>query len=134
VQPAFAEIPDNHGSANMFDFSGTAAFGYQGDIFIAETGSIPQGTGATSLTGFKVARIERSTGNVSDFITHNTSTCPVPDPGLPCSIAIVFAASGFNKPIDVRFRGPEMYVVDFGVSTPAPRVPNSGKIWNVTHK
>jgi hypothetical protein len=41
VQPAFAEIPDNHGSANMFDFSGTAAFGYQGDIFIAETGSIP---------------------------------------------------------------------------------------------
>jgi hypothetical protein len=40
VQPAFAEIPDNHGSANMFDFSRSAVFGYQGDIFIAETGSI----------------------------------------------------------------------------------------------
>jgi hypothetical protein len=50
VQPAFAEIPDLHSSANMFDFSGTAAFGFMGDIFIAETGSIPTGTGASSLT------------------------------------------------------------------------------------
>jgi hypothetical protein len=41
----------------MFDFSRTEAFGYKGDIFIAETGSIPPGTGATGLDGFKVARI-----------------------------------------------------------------------------
>jgi hypothetical protein len=122
VQPAFAEIPDNHGSANMFDFSGTAAFGYQGDIFIAETGSIPTGTGAETLTGFKVARIERSTGVVSDFVTHTTNTQ-----------AVIFAAGGFNKPIDVRFRGPEMYVVDFGISNPATPTANSGRIWKVTH-
>jgi hypothetical protein len=38
-----------------------------------------------------------------------------------------------NKPIDVRFRGPEMFIVDFGVFAPAPVTPNSGKIWKVTH-
>jgi hypothetical protein len=56
----------------MFDFSGTAAFGYQGDIFIAETGSIPTGTGAKTLTGFKVARIEWSTGAVGASPTPRT--------------------------------------------------------------
>jgi hypothetical protein len=88
----------------MFDFSRTATFGYQGDIFIAETGSIPTGTGASSLTGFKVARIDRSTGQVSDFVTHPTN-----------GSAVIFAPNGFNKPIDVRFSGPDMFIVDFGV-------------------
>ena len=69
VQPAFAEL-ELHSSSNMFDFSRTEDFGYKGDIFIAETGSIPTGTGATGLDGFKVARIDRRTGVVSDFITH----------------------------------------------------------------
>jgi hypothetical protein len=133
VQPAFAEIPDNHGSANMFDFSRTKDFGFKGDIFIAETGSIPTGTGASTLTGFKVARIDRSSGKVSDFITHNTNNCPVPDPGLACSLPIIFGVNGFNKPIDVRFRGSEMFIVDFGVSNPATPTANSGKIWKVTH-
>src|SRR5262249_6017668 len=36
VEPAFAEI-EFHSSANMFDFSRTEAFGFKGDIFIAET-------------------------------------------------------------------------------------------------
>jgi hypothetical protein len=121
VQPAFAEI-ELHSSANMFDFSSTADFGYQGDIFIAETGSIPPGTGASSLTGFKVARIQRSTGLVSDFVPHPSNTQEV-----------IFVPNGFNKPIDVRFRGPEMFIVDFGVSNPATPIPNSGKIWKVTH-
>ncbi len=120
VQPAFAEL-DLHSSANMFDFSRTGAFGYRGDIFIAETGSIPPGTGATSLTGYKIVRIARQTGDVSDFIYHPTDTQ-----------AEVFAPDGFNKPIDVRVRGPRMYIVDFGVFAPAPITPNSGKIWLVT--
>jgi hypothetical protein len=125
VQPAFAEI-ELHSSANMFDFSRTEAFGFKGDIFIAETGSIPPGTGATSLTGFKVARIDRRTGVVSDFISHpmNTSVVIFPTTDVPNS---------FNKPIDVRFRGPEMFIVDFGFFVPGPVTPNSGKIWKVTH-
>jgi hypothetical protein len=121
VQPAFAEI-ELHSSANMFDFSRSADFGYQGDIFIAETGSIPTGTGASSLNGFKVARIDRSSGVVTDFVTHPTNTS-----------AVIFAAGGFNKPIDVRFHGPEMFIVDFGIFAPAPNTPNSGKIWKVTN-
>lgn len=122
VQPAFAEL-ELHSSANMFDFSRTADFGYKGDIFIAETGSIPPGTGATALTGYKVARIDRSTGEVSDFITHPTNTQ-----------AEIFEPDGFNKPIDVRFRGPKMFIVDFGVFPPAPITPNSGKIWMVARQ
>ncbi len=121
VQPAFAEL-ELHSSANMFDFSRTAAFGYKGDIFIAETGSIPPGTGASALIGFKVARIDRGTGEVSDFIAHPTNTQ-----------AVIFDPTGFNKPIDVRFRGPRMFIVDFGVFAPAPATPGTGKIWMVTH-
>jgi hypothetical protein len=123
VQPAFAEL-EQDSSANMFDFSRTGAFGSKGDIFIAETGSLPPGTGATRLTGYKVARIDRKTGLVTDFVTHPTNTA-----------AVIFVPNGFNKPIDVRFRGPEMFVVDFGVGAGAPmQIPNSGKIWKVTHQ
>jgi hypothetical protein len=86
------------------------------------------------LDGFKVARIDRSTGVVSDFITHPSNTLAVifectmskPDGSDNCF-------ESFNKPIDVRFRGPEMFIVDFGVFAPAPVTPNSGKIWKVTH-
>jgi hypothetical protein len=119
VEPAFAEI-ELHSSANMFDFSRTEAFGFKGDIFIAETGSIPTGTGARSLTGFKVARIDRQSREVSDFITHPTN-----------EQGVIFEPDGFNKPIDVRFRGPEMFIVDFGVFAPAPVTPNTGKVWKV---
>jgi hypothetical protein len=127
VQSAFAEI-ELHSSANMFDFSPDQNFGFKGDIFIAETGSIPTGTGASSLNGFKVARIEKGSGKVSDFITH---PCGVP----PCTPtqAVVFATGGFNKPIDVRFHGSDMFIVDFGIFAPAPTTSNSGKIWKVTN-
>jgi hypothetical protein len=127
VQPAFAEI-ELHSSANMFDFSRTEDFGFKGDIFIAETGSIPTGTGASSLNGFKVARIDRNSGVVSDFITHPCGTPPC----TPTQ-AVVFAAGGFNKPIDVRFHGSDMFIVDFGIFAPAPTTPFSGKIWKVTN-
>jgi hypothetical protein len=122
VQPAFAEL-ELHSSANMFDFSITDAFGFVGDIFIAETGSLPPSTGAATLTGYKVARIDRNTGAVSDFVSHPTNTQ-----------AVIFEADGFNKPIDVRFHGPDMYIVDFGVFSPAPLTPNSGKIWKVSRE
>ena len=120
VQPAFAEL-DNHSSANLFDFSTNADFGFRGDIFIAETGSLPPGTGATSLTGYKVARIDRHTGSVTDFITHTSN-----------DTATIFAPDGFNKPIDVKFRGVNMFIADFGVFAPATPLPGSGKIWMVS--
>lgn len=120
VQPAFAELED-HSSANMFDFSRNFDFGFPGDIFIAETGSIPPGTGATSLVGFKVARIDRATGAVSDFIAHTSN-----------DMATIFEADGFNKPIDVKFRGGNMFIADFGVFAPAKPTAGTGKIWMVS--
>ncbi|HWD97748.1 MAG TPA: hypothetical protein VG345_01865 [Bryobacteraceae bacterium] len=120
VQPAFAEL-ENHSSANMFDFSANSDFGFMDDIFIAETGSIPPGTGATSLIGFKVARIDRGTGVVSDFIAHTSN-----------DTATIFDPNGFNKPIDVKFRGGNMFIADFGVFAPAKSTPGTGKIWMVS--
>jgi len=120
VQPAFAEL-ENHSSANLFDFSPNSDFGFMGDIFIAETGSIPPGTGATSLIGYKVARIDRNTGSVTDFIAHTSN-----------DTATIFDPAGFNKPIDVKFQGVSMFIADFGVFAPAPLTPGSGKIWMVS--
>lgn len=97
VRPAFAEL-ENHSSSNMFGFSPNADFGFMGDIFIAETGAIPPGTSATSLIEFKVPRIDRNAGTVSDFIAHTSN-----------DMATVFAPTGMNKPIDVKFRGQYVY-------------------------
>ena len=127
VEPAFAEI-ENHSSANMFDFSTDQAFGFQGDIFIAETGSLPPGTGATTLTGYKIARIDRATGMVSDFITHldqNQGTI-FPAGSINCP------ATSFNKPIDVKFKGPDMFIADMGCFFPGPTTAGTGKIWMVS--
>jgi hypothetical protein len=61
---------------------------------------------------------------VTNFVTHPVNTD-----------AQIFVPNGFNKPIDVRFRGPEMFVVDFGDFLPGVfNVANSGKIWKVTHQ
>jgi glucose/arabinose dehydrogenase len=120
VQSAFAELT-NHSSANMFDFSPNDAFGFHGDIFIAETGSIPPGTGATSLVGFQVSRIDRNTGAEMPFIYHPSN-----------DMATIFDPTGFNKPIDVKFRGANMFIADFGVFVPAPLMPGTGKVWIVS--
>jgi hypothetical protein len=114
VQPAFAEL-ELHSSANMFDFSPNANFGFKGDIFIAETGSIPPGTGATSLVGFKIARVDRTTGSVTDFIAHTSN-----------DRSTILDPSGFNKPIDVKFNASKMFIADFGTFAPA-----TGKVWMV---
>jgi hypothetical protein len=61
---------------------------------------------------------------VSDFVAHPPNTD-----------AVIFVPNGFNKPIDVRFRGPEMFILDFGDFQPGVHnVPASGKIWKVTHQ
>src|SRR5262249_1681563 len=80
------------------------------------------GTGTDDLVGFKVVRVDRNTGKSQDFIAHTKQT---PD--------VTFDPSGMNKPIDVKFRGPTMFVVDFGVLEPGLNMmtPNSGKIWSV---
>jgi hypothetical protein len=63
---------------------------------------------------------------VSDFVTHPTNTSAVIFPTTD-------VLNSFNKPIDVHFHGPEMFIVDFGFFVPGPVTPNSGKIWKVTN-
>ena len=121
VQPTFAEL-EEHSSANKFDFSTDPGFGFKGDIFVAETGSLPPGTGADELVGFKVVRIDRNSGEASDFVTHTEDSADV-----------IFNPESMNKPIDVDFRGRFMFVTDFGVYEPFLGLtqPGTGKIWLV---
>ena len=61
-------------------------------------------------------------GKVQDFIVHTSQTQDV-----------IFNPDGLNKPIDVKFMGSRMLVVDFGVFEPALNLlnPTSGKLWVV---
>jgi plastocyanin len=124
TQPAFAEL-EPHSVSNKFDTSMTEAFGYEGDIFVAQTGGALPATGAQRLTGYKVVRVDRETGAVHDFIV-NTGT----------DADEVFDEDGFNKPIDVKFRGEAMLIVDFGVFEPGRQLSeeNTGKVWVVTNQ
>ena len=122
VQPAVAEF-EHHSSANKFDFATDPRFRFTGDVFVAETGSLPPGTGAEEFVGYKVVRVNRQNGQVEDFIVHTSQERDV-----------IFQPAGFNKPIDVKFSGSRMLVVDFGVFEPSAGLitPNSGKIWIVS--
>lgn len=122
VLPALAQFED-HSSANKFDFSTAPHFRFLGDLFVAETGSFVPVTGATEFTGYKVVRVDRKTGHVTDFIVHTSNTQNV-----------IFDPGGFNKPIDVKFRGESMLIVDFGVLEKGLNIqqPGTGKVWVVT--
>ncbi|HEX7021262.1 MAG TPA: hypothetical protein VF171_00285, partial [Trueperaceae bacterium] len=122
VSPAFAEL-GYHTSANKFDFSPGTTFGFDGDLFVAYTGSFVPITGAVQFVGYKVVRVERDTGEVDDFIANTGDTAEE-----------VFDPESFNKPIDVEFRDDAMLVVDFGVFEPGLKImqPGTGKVWIVT--
>lgn len=123
TQPAFAQL-ELHSSANKFDFSTERKFKFQGDLFVAETGAFVPVTSAQEFSGYKVVRVDRDTGAVSDFIANRGTT---PDE--------LFDPEGFNKPIDVKFWREFMFVVDFGVFEPGLMIqePNTGKLWLVSH-
>jgi hypothetical protein len=122
VKPMFAQF-EVHSSANKFSFSTSGRFGFRGDMFVAETGGFIPQTGALDFAGYKVVRVDRETGRVRDFIV-NTGN----------SVNEVFRAKSFNKPIDVKFRGGKMFIVDFGVFEPGLKLAraNTGKVWVVS--
>jgi hypothetical protein len=71
VEAAFAEF-EEHSSANKFDFSTEHNFRFVRDMFVAETGSFPPITGAEEFAGYKVVRVNRQDGQVTDFIVHKS--------------------------------------------------------------
>ncbi len=120
TQNAFKEL-GNHVSAGKLDISQSQAFGFAGDIFVAESGALVPTTGARQYTGYKVVRVNRQTGEASDFVV-NAGTTPEQ----------LFNPEGFNKPIDVKFMGDMMLIVDFGAYGPPDFVlPGTGKVWAV---
>lgn len=118
-----------HSSSNGFDFSRNAAFGYEGQAFIAQFGDQAPDVGKVlSPVGFKVVRVDVDTGVIEDFAVNE---------GKKNGPASWLETGGLERPIAVRFdpSGTALYVVDFGVMTmhegPQPR-PATGVIWRIT--
>lgn len=122
-QPAVTEL-GYHTSANKFDFSTSRQFRHVGELFVAYTGSFIPITGAVEFAGYKVVRVDPNSGAVRDFVVNTGTTA-----------ASVFDPNGFNKPIDVKFQGDAMLIVDFGVFEPGLGIiqPGTGKLWAVCH-
>src|SRR6478735_11084777 len=90
------------------DFCTTNNFGYKGDLFVSEWGTLaPINTPRKeALThGFKVIRVDVKTGTAEDFFT-NQSSGP----------ASALGSGGLERPVASKF-GPDgnLYVLDFGV-------------------
>jgi glucose/arabinose dehydrogenase len=127
--PAPAALLGVHASANGLDFSRSAAFGHVGEAFIALFGDMAPGVGKVlSPVGFKVVRVNVSTGVVEDFaVNHGKTNGP----------ASWLGSTGLERPVAARFdpSATALYVVDFGVMTigaqPRP-VPGTGVLWRIT--
>lgn len=118
-----------HGSADGFGIA-PAAFGHEGDAFVALFGDQVPATGKLhSPAGFKVVRVELDTGVVEDFVVNRSSR------EGPASRV---GGRGLERPVAAAFdrSGESLYVVDFGVLTlrgeiSVPR-PGTGVLWKVT--
>jgi glucose/arabinose dehydrogenase len=138
-QPLLAQHPDPpprpaavlgvHASANGFDFSRSAAFGHQGEAFVALFGDMAPATGKVMApVGAKVVRVDVATGVVEDFAVNRG---PLQGP------ASRIGGGGLERPVAARFdpEGEALYVVDFGElalegETVVPR-PGTGVLWRI---
>jgi glucose/arabinose dehydrogenase len=119
-----------HASADGFDFSRSAAFGFVGQAFVALFGDQSPTVGKTlEPVGFKVVRVDVKTGVISDFAVNRS-----PHSGPASKIR----GGGLERPVAVRFdpSGRSLYVVDFGILTvnaneTKPR-PGTGTVWRIS--
>jgi glucose/arabinose dehydrogenase len=119
-----------HASADGIDFSRSPEFGFVGQAFVALFGDQSPTVGKTvAPVGFKVVRVDVSTGVITDFAANRGKQ------GGPAS---KLRRGGFERPLAVRFdpRGRSLYVVDFGVLTVADEQtkpwPRTGAVWRIT--
>ena len=129
VPPQPAAVLGVHSSSNGLDFARSAAFGHVGEAFVAQFGDMAPGVGKVlSPVGYKVVRVDVSTGVVHDFAVNR---------GKQNGPASRLNAGGLERPVAVRFdpAGTALYVVDFGVMTvgedPHPRL-GTGVLWRIT--
>ena len=120
-----------HASANGLDVA-PAAFGHEGEVFIALFGDMAPTVGKVSApVGFKVVRVDPATGVVAEFARNRAG-----DRGPASRVG----GEGLERPIAVRFdpAGTSLYVVDFGIlrmsdAGPAPE-PGTGRLWRITRE
>jgi hypothetical protein len=119
-----------HASADGFDFSRSAEFGYVGQAFVALFGDQSPTVGKTlAPVGFKVVRLDVTNGVITDFAVNR---------GKHAGPASKIRGGGLERPLSVRFdpTGRDLYVVDFGVltvsETETKPVAGTGTLWRIT--
>jgi glucose/arabinose dehydrogenase len=133
-KPFFTRPP--HASPTKFDFSTSARFGFEGQMFLGEFGGGAPVTGpAESLVESQVVRVDLATKAVVPFFrTRKDALGPA---GYEYAVT-----AGPKRPVDVRFSpdGASLYVIDFGAMAgfaagagPAVRpFPGTGVLWRIT--
>ncbi|WP_420459975.1 T9SS type A sorting domain-containing protein [Neolewinella sp.] len=119
VDPVFSDMGPNV-SVTGFTASVSDSFGYRNDLFVTESGSFGPQTGIFRYTGYRVTRVDASSGARSPFIVNEGSTAEE-----------LLDAEGFNKPVADMFIGDTLAIVDLGVLEPGINLLQSGtgKVW-----
>jgi glucose/arabinose dehydrogenase len=132
VPPKPAAVFGVHSSANGFDFSRNADFGYQGEAFVAQFGDMAPDVGKVMFpVGFKVVRVNADNGVIRDFAVNK---------GKRNGPASRLRSGGLERPVAVKFdpSGKVLYVVDFGIMRMTKKGPepqqNTGMIWKITKR
>ena len=98
-----------HSSSNGLDVSRSEAFGFVGQLFIAQFGDQAPAVGKVwAPVGFKVVKVTCVPADVTDFAANQ---------GKQKGPASRLQRGGLERPVSVRFSpdGRDLYVVDFGV-------------------
>lgn len=118
---------DSHAGVCGLAFSPGGAFGFEGDLFVAQFGTFAPVTTGVNVrpVGFRVVRVNMRTKEVEDFATND-----LPGP------AYINQQDGFNRLVDVAFApDTSLYVLDWGASTLTEKglelVPTTGMVWRI---
>ena len=136
VEQPLATRPHHVGVAKL-DVSPGGAFGFEGDLFLAEVGDMNPITGMhTEHYGYDVVRINPRNGESTVFFRTKPSALG------PTKGRMEYAqTAGPKRLVDVRFSpdGNEMYVADIGAIAVPPTVaplpqpfPGTGVIWRIS--
>jgi len=142
VKPVIKDYPNTppkpvavfgvHASSNGMDFSTSDAFGYKGELFVAEFGDMAPTVGKVlNPVGFKVIRANVGTGVLEDFAVNKSRK------NAPAS---KLKKGGLERPLSVKFSrdGKALYIADFGIVKMTKKGPQpqegTGVIWKITRQ